>query len=100
MFFEVTGKGAAVGASSCGRVRGMKYIWKLVEGIEDERKQRNMFLAISACVWGMLAFAVSIPVSILVYGTGSVLISAMCAAGYGSILVGIYGGIFFLYRNE
>lgn len=78
----------------------MKYIWKLVEGIDNVHRQKAAFLAISACVWGILAFAVSVPVGLLVSDPDGTLILSLCAAGYGSILVGIYGGIFYLYRNE
>ena len=77
----------------------MKYIWKLVEGVENENRQKNIFLAVNAIVWGLLFFAVSIPVVMLTGGAEQTLIFALCAAGYGSILVGIYGGIFYLYRN-
>lgn len=77
----------------------MKYIWKLVEHIEEEHRQKTVFLVISACIWGLLAFAVSIPIGLFAEVSDAVIFS-LCAAGYGSILVGIYGGIFYLYRNE
>lgn len=78
----------------------MKYIWRLVKSIENEHRQRSTFLALNACVWGLLAFLVFIPPGIFFNGPDEGLILALCAAGYGSILVGIYGGIFYLYKRE
>lgn len=78
----------------------MKYIWKLTEHIEDVHRQKTVFLAVSACVWGLLAFAAAVLVSLFIYGPSGILMPAVCAAGYGSILVGIYGGVLYLYRND
>lgn len=78
----------------------MKYIWKLVEDIKDEHRQKTIFLAVNACVWGLLAFLIFIPISLLVSTPDGAIALALYGAGYGSILVGIYGGIFYLYRKE
>ena len=77
----------------------MKYLWKLSEKIEDKIKRTRVFLVLNSVVWAMLLFiAVFIP-AIILTDFARAAAYALCAAGYGVVLAGIYGGALYLYKN-
>lgn len=78
----------------------MKHIWRLVKKIKDARGRRRAFLLLSACIWGFLGAVSCIFFSLLLNNTIlETLIFALCGAAYGGVLLGIYGGALFLYKN-
>ena len=77
----------------------MGCIWKLVENIENKDRRIGLFLSLNACFWGVLAFVIVCLLMLIIGEFRSMWIYGLCAVGYGGILVGIYGGIFYLYRK-
>ena len=76
-------------------------LWNFINRFMDKGHAVSVFLPVMIIGWTLAGVAAGILVGAL---TGTELITALadiiCAGGYAGIILGLFGGAFFLYRID
>lgn len=75
-------------------------LWNFITKYTDNSHAVSFFLPIMIVGWTIAGVIVGLVVCALT-GTGilSALADLICAGGYAGLILGLFGGCFFLYRN-
>ena len=76
-----------------------KGLWKLITKYTDSSHAVSIFLPVLIVLWTLAGVAVGLAVCL---ATGADMVTALadliCAGGYAGLILGLFGGCFYLYR--
>lgn len=76
-------------------------LWNLITKYMDNSHAVSVFLPVMIVGWTIAGVAAGLAVC-LITGTAviNVLADLVCAGGYAGLILGLFGGAFFLFRRE
>ena len=86
-----------------GLVMEVREIYKISDMIHKAAgwKKENIFLFLNTIFWAVLAFVIGAAAFTLITGTISGHgVSLFCITGYAGMIIGFFGGSYYLYRRE
>lgn len=76
-------------------------LWNFITRYMDNSHAVSVFLPVMILGWTLLGVAAGMIVCVI---TGTELVSVLadliCAGSYAGLILGLFGGVFFLYRRE
>ena len=86
-----------------GLVMEVREIYKISDMIHKAAgwKKENVFLFLNTIFWAVLAFVIGVAAFTLITGTiAGHGVSLFCITGYAGMIIGFFGGSYYLYRKE
>ncbi len=86
-----------------GLVMEVREIYKISDMIHKAAgwKKENVFLFLNTIFWAVLAFVIGAAAFTLITGTiAGHGVSLFCITGYAGMIIGFFGGSYYLYRKE
>ena len=86
-----------------GLVMEVREIYKISDMIHKAAgwKKENIFLFLNTIFWAVLAFVIGAAAFTLITGTiAGHGVSLFCITGYAGMIIGFFGGSYYLYRRE
>ncbi len=86
-----------------GLVMEVREIYKISDMIHKAAgwKKENIFLFLNTIFWAVLAFVIGAAAFTLITGTiAGHGVSLFCITGYAGMIIGFFGGSYYLYRKE
>ena len=86
-----------------GLVMEVREIYKISDMIHKAAgwKKENVFLFLNTIFWAVLAFVIGVAAFTLISGTiAGHGVSLFCITGYAGMIIGFFGGSYYLYRKE
>ena len=86
-----------------GLVMEVREIYKISDMIHKAAgwKKENIFLFLNTIFWAVLAFVIGVVAFTLITGTiAGHGVSLFCITGYAGMIIGFFGGSYYLYRKE
>ncbi len=82
--------------------REMQFLWELTGKLFGVEKRDGMFLSANVLLWSIATFIVGALFCTLIGHVALVecVANLMCVAVYAGVIVGLFGGIFFLMRRH
>ena len=79
--------------------RFIKYLIWFIK--QQDGKKENVFLFLNTIFWAVLAFVIGAAAFTLITGTiAGHGVSLFCITGYAGMIIGFFGGSYYLYRKE
>ena len=86
-----------------GLVMEVREIYKISDMIHKAAgwKKENVFLFLNTIFWAVLAFVIGAAAFTLITGTiAGHGVRLFCITGYAGMIIGFFGGSYYLYRKE